>query len=269
MQSITAAPPAATVVTSAAAAPTPPAAPVAATAAPQPMPPPASSPPLAHQPEESLAMKLGALEMDVRPHEQQGMSPPSVEAEQNTAAAAAAAVLDGGSSLTGVCAAMDMSSYALPQATHVSTQHVAARVGLPDHAMMGPHAIPKNGMGHSAMASGSVMPPQPGGYVQDQMSGYHRHGVLSGTAGDYALHRGADYGGVAGHAMLAGGNHMQYSHTANMQFSGGAHMASPQLRPPAGQPPAAGNNRQNVPPNVPPPMPHDEVCSRSLNRFLQ
>lgn len=219
----------------------------------------AASPPVAHQTEQSLAIKLSALELDVRPHEQQDMSPPSSEAQQNTAAAAAAAVLESGNSLPGDGAANDMSSYALPQATHVVSQHVAAGVAMRGHEMMGAHSIPKNGMGHSSMGSGSGIPPQTGGFVQEQMSGYHRHGVLAATPGSYALHRGTDFGGMPGHAMLAGGNHMQYPPAASMHFSGGAHMASPQLRPPPGQPPATGNNRQNVPPNVPPPMPHDEV----------
>lgn len=248
MQSITAAPPA---------APAPSPAPVTVVAATNV--PPANSPPVANQTEQSLAIKLGALELDVRPHEQQGMSPPSAEAQQNTAAAAAAAVLENGNCISGDCAANDVSSYALPQPTHVSSQHVAAGVAMRGHEMMGVHGIAKNGMGQTSVGSGSVMPPQTGGFVQEQMSGYHRHSGLAAAAGTYALHRGTDFGGMPGHAMLAGGNHMQYPPAASMQFSGGAHMASPQLRPPPGQPPATGNNRQNVPPNVPPPMPHDEV----------
>lgn len=257
MQSITAAPPTAVATVAPAAATT---APATVAPAPQPAPIPVSPPVVAHKKDEHLSLKLGALELDVSRNEQQGLSPPSADAQQTTAAAAAAAVLESGNTISGDGPGADISGYALPQQAHSNSQHVASGVALSGHEMMGSSGIPRNGISQTPMGSGSVIPPQTGGFVPDQMAGYHRHGVLAGAATGYALHRGSEYGGMTNHAMLAGGNQMQYTPAANMQFSGGAHMASPQLRGPPGQAPAAGNNRQNVPPNVPPPpMPHDEV----------
>lgn len=206
-------------------------------------------------------MKLGALELDMNQSEQQGLSPALADVPQNTATAAAAAVLESGNSLSGECASADIATYSLPQPAHIDSQHVAPRVAdlsaLPGHDMLGTRGIPKNGISQATMGS-AVVPPQAGGFVPDRLSGYHRHSVLARAAGNYTQHQGSDYGAMASHAMLAGGSHMQYSPAVTMSFSGGAHMASQQMRPSQGQPPAMGNNRQNVPPNVPP-MAHDEV----------
>eukprot|EP00892_Ulva_mutabilis_P010471 jgi/Ulvmu1/7797/UM004_0026.1 len=258
--SITAAPPLAhTVVVPAAAA-----AASAAASAPQPAPqavaPAASSPVAAQSCNETFTMKLGALELNVQPNVRHGLSPSSAEAQPNTAAAAAAAVLESGDSLTGDCTASGMTSYSLSQPTHPESRHmkpVADLSALPGHDMLGSHRLPKNGLSHRSMGA-AVVPPQAGGFVPDHLPGYHRHSVLAGTAGGYTQHQGSEYGTMASHAMLAGANHMQYP-SANMSYPGGTHMASQQMRHPPAQPPAAGNNRQNVPPNVPPPMPHDEV----------